>query len=394
MVQIRLQKFLAECGAGSRRKMEQFITEGRVRVNGQVVTELGRKIDPDVDQVEVNRRPVHAAPKGVMLLNKPRGVVSTLSDPEGRSTIADFLTKNYKSYFPVGRLDWDSTGLMILTNDGEMAERLMHPRFEFERVYEARVEGSVSQVVLDKLRQGVRLSDGMVQADASILRSDDHSTWVQVIIREGRNRVVRRVFEKLGHAVMKLKRTVYGPFKLGKLQVGQVRALTLKEYMQVRRKVMTYTGEEDQKISTTLLKKRIPQMRRRGRGAERDEERPGRPAFNERTNERRERSFEGEDRRERFGTRDQKSGGRRERFGDRRERSNDRRSDRPRTERPRSDRPRSDRPRTDRPRADRPRSERPRSDRPRSDRPRSDRPRSDRPRSKGPRSGGGSRRRG
>jgi pseudouridine synthase len=243
MTQVRLQKFLAECGTGSRRKMEQFIKEGRVRVNGQVVTELGRKIDPAVDQVEVNRRPVRAAPKGILLLNKPRGVVSTLSDPEGRRTVSEFLTKHYSSYFPVGRLDWDSTGLMILTNDGEMAERLMHPRFEFERTYEARVEGSVSESVLDKLRKGLRLSDGMVQADVEIMSSEPNSTWVQVKIREGRNRVVRRIFDKLGHSVMKLKRTVYGPFKIGRLQVGQVRVLTAKEYLQVRHKVMTFKGE-------------------------------------------------------------------------------------------------------------------------------------------------------
>lgn len=245
MTQVRLQKFLAECGTGSRRKMEQFIKEGRVQVNGQVVTELGRKIDPSVDRVEVNRRPVRMAPKGILLLNKPRGVVSTLSDPEGRRTVSDFLTKHYTSYFPVGRLDWDSTGLMILTNDGEMAERLMHPRFEFERVYEARVEGSVNEAVLDKLRSGIRLSDGFVQADAEIMSSDSNSTWLQVKIKEGRNRVVRRIFDKLGHPVMKLKRTVYGPFKIGRLQVGQVRVLTAKEYLQVRHKVMTFKGESE-----------------------------------------------------------------------------------------------------------------------------------------------------
>lgn len=244
MYEVRLQKFLAECGVGSRRKMEQFIREGRVRVNGQVVTELGRKINPESDKVEVNRRLVRAAPKGIMLLNKPRGVVSTLNDPEGRPTVAEFLTKHYTSYFPVGRLDYDSTGLMILTNDGEMAERLMHPRFGFERVYEARVEGSVAQSTLDKLRAGVRLSDGIVEADGAVLRSDDNSTWIQVTIKEGRNRVVRRVFEKLGHPVMKLKRTTYGPFKVGRLQVGQVRALTLKEYLQVRRKVMTFKPDD------------------------------------------------------------------------------------------------------------------------------------------------------
>lgn len=238
MSEVRLQKFLAECGEGSRRKMEEFITEGRVRVNGKVVTELGRKIDPDVDKVEVNRRTVHAAPKGILLLNKPRGVVSTLSDPEGRRTVADYLTKHYRSYFPVGRLDWDSTGLMVLTNDGEVAERLMHPRFGFERVYHARVEGSVPMELLSKLEKGLRLSDGVVKAKASILRNDENSTWVEISIHEGRNRVVRRMFEKIGHPVMKLKRLVYGPFKLGRLQVGQVRVLTRREYEDARHKVL------------------------------------------------------------------------------------------------------------------------------------------------------------
>jgi 23S rRNA pseudouridine2605 synthase len=255
MAEVRLQKFLAECGVGSRRKMEEFIVRGRVRVNGQVVTELGRKIDPDLDRVEVNRKPIQAAPKGIMLLNKPRGVVSTLSDPEGRRSIADFLTKKQISYFPVGRLDWESTGLMVLTNDGEVAERLMHPRFGFERVYEARVEGTVSQGLLDKLARGIKVSDGIVRATAEIMSSEGNSTWVQVRINEGRNRIVRRIFDKLGHSVMKLKRTVYGPFKLGRLQVGQVRVLTQQEYELVRRKVMNHkagdVGETGSKASAT-----------------------------------------------------------------------------------------------------------------------------------------------
>jgi 23S rRNA pseudouridine2605 synthase len=249
MAEVRLQKFLAECGVGSRRKMEEFIVRGRVRVNGQVVTELGRKVDPDQDRIEVNRKPIHAAPKGIMLLNKPRGVVSTLSDPEGRRSIADFLTKKQTSYFPVGRLDWDSTGLMVLTNDGEVAERLMHPRFGFERVYEARVEGAISQGLLDKLARGIKVSDGMIRATAEIMSTEGDSTWVQVRISEGRNRIVRRIFDKLGHPVMKLKRTVYGPFKLGRLQVGQVRALTQEEYEQARRKVMNYKAGEAQEKS-------------------------------------------------------------------------------------------------------------------------------------------------
>lgn len=245
MSDVRLQKFLAECGIGSRRKMEQFIIEGRVRINGQVVTKLGSKVNPDTDTIEVNRKRVRVAPKGIMLLHKPRGVVSTLHDPEGRRTVADYLTKHYRSYFPVGRLDWDSTGLIVLTNDGEVAERLMHPRFGFERVYNARVEGSVSSEQLAKLEKGIKLSDGVVHASASIIRGDEKSTWVEVKIHEGRNRVVRRVFDKLGHPVMKLKRVVYGPFKLGSLQVGQVRVLTRKEYEDARRKVMKAKEEAD-----------------------------------------------------------------------------------------------------------------------------------------------------
>lgn len=282
MAEVRLQKFLAECGVGSRRKMERFIIEGRVQINGKVCTELGTKIDPDVDRVEVNRRPVHAAPKGIMLLNKPRGVVSTLSDPEGRRTIADFLTKHYQSYFPVGRLDWDSTGLMILTNDGEIAERLMHPRFGFERVYQARVEGSVEETLLQKIQKGVRLSDGTVQASAMVIKNDENSTWLEIRIREGRNRVVRRLFDKLGHPVMKLKRTVYGPFRIGNLQVGQVRVLTMKEYEQARRKVLhKEEGEQEEVVSEAP--RRAPERTGRSRSAfgeqrrARDDEHRGKP---------------------------------------------------------------------------------------------------------------------
>jgi len=278
MADVRLQKFLAECGIGSRRTMEQFITEGRVRVNGQVVTKLGSKIDPDTDKVEVNRRRVQVAAKGIMLLHKPRGVVSTLSDPEGRRSVADFLTKHYRSYFPVGRLDWDSTGLMVLTNDGEIAERLMHPRYGFERVYHARVEGSVSEELLAKMQRGVRLADGPVQASGMILRNDEKSTWVEVKIHEGRNRIVRRMFDKLGHPVMKLKRVVYGPFKLGNLQAGQVRVLTRKEYDEVRRKVLRVqeaekAGVERRQSSEFRPAKRPLSKSRPGRARPRQEKR-------------------------------------------------------------------------------------------------------------------------
>jgi 23S rRNA pseudouridine2605 synthase len=295
---VRLQKFLAECGIGSRRKMERFIIEGRVRVNGNVVTKLGSKVDPDVDRIEVNRRPVHAAPKGVVLFNKPRGVVSTLSDPEGRPSVADYLTKHYQSYFPVGRLDWDSNGLMVLTNDGELAEVLMHPRYGLERVYQVRVEGAVPEQQLQKIEQGVKLSDGVVRAVASIMRNDEKSTWVEVRIHEGRNRVVRRIFDKLGFPVMKLKRVVYGPFKLGSLQGGQLRPLTHKEYEQARRKVFAIANNKssgeprgsdpaERPVSVAFRKERGPSKKRFGsdRGAKQGakEGRPGRSDYRRRT---------------------------------------------------------------------------------------------------------------
>lgn len=342
MTQVRLQKFLAECGTGSRRKMEQFIKEGRVRVNGQVVTELGRKIDPSVDQVEVNRRPVRAAPKGIVLFNKPRGVVSTLHDPEGRRTVSEFLTKHYASYFPVGRLDFDSTGLMILTNDGEMAEKLMHPRFGFERTYEARVEGSVPQPLLDKLEDGIRLSDGFVKAEASVIRSDDNSTWVEVRIKEGRNRIVRRLFEKLGHSVMKLKRTVYGPFKLGRLQVGQVRVLTAREFLEVRRKVMIFKGEES--AAPEKGDRKRSSYRPEGRLSDWEREHPRHPSKAEREESEASRGVRTRSERPRFGKET--------------------------SERTRSDRAKSDRPRTGKPKFDRTRPERSESDTSRASRPR------------------------
>lgn len=252
---IRLQKFLAECGLGSRRKTEQLIVEGRVQINGKVVNELGSKVNPFTDRVEVNRKPVKLAPKGVMLLNKPRGVVSTLSDPEGRPTIADFLTKHYRSYFPVGRLDWDSTGLMLLTNDGELAELLMHPRYQFDRVYHARVEGSVSEELLKKFEKGIKLRDGMAFGVARIVGNNEATTWVEIRVREGRNRLVRRMFDEIGHSVVKLKRIEYGPFRLGKLDVGEVRPLTEKEYAQIRRKVFAEVTAPKAELNTQAITK-------------------------------------------------------------------------------------------------------------------------------------------
>lgn len=247
MNSIRLQKFLAECGVGSRRKMENLIERGKVRVNSQVVKDLGFKVDPETDKVQVNGVYVRPAPKGIILLNKPRGVVSTLEDPEGRPTVGEYLTKHYQSYFPVGRLDWDSTGLIILTNDGELAERLMHPRFQIERTYHVRVEGSIPDSVLLKARRGVRLRDGEARANVEVMRGEGGTTWLEVSVKEGRNRLVRRLFERLGFPVIKLKRIAYGPFRLGNLQVGRLRVLTQKEYDTLRRRVFDEIGSSKER---------------------------------------------------------------------------------------------------------------------------------------------------
>ena len=263
---VRLNKYLAECGIASRRSADELITEGRVSVNGMVVNTAGSKIKPDHDRVLVNRRPIKPQPKGMLLLHKPKGVVTTMSDPEGRRCVADYLSKGYRGYYPAGRLDWDSSGLVILTNDGEVADFLMHPRFGTQRTYHVRVEGIVLESVCHRLIKGIILEDGPVRVDSvSIIdgegrrsktqtsksgslrvktsEEDDAqgapSTWLEISIFEGRNRIVRRIFESVGHSVIKLKRVSHGPCKLGSLPAGQVRALSEREFLEMRRKILS-----------------------------------------------------------------------------------------------------------------------------------------------------------
>lgn len=267
---VRLNKYLAECGVASRRRADELISEGRVTVNGTVVNVAGSKIDPTSDKVLVNRRPVKPQPKGMLLLHKPKGVVTTMSDPEGRRCVADYLSKRYRGYYPAGRLDWDSSGLVILTNDGEVADALMHPRYGAQRTYHVRVEGGVSESVCQKLLKGVMLEDGSVKVDSisiidgegrrsktqtsrsgSLRQRDSEDgeeeeitrTWLEISIYEGRNRIVRRLFDSVGHPVVKLKRVSHGPCKLGSLPPGQIRALTEREFQEVRRRLsLTQSG--------------------------------------------------------------------------------------------------------------------------------------------------------
>ena len=236
---VRLQKFLSDAGIASRRKSENLILKGKVRVNNSIVTELGTKVDPEVDKVTVDHRPVKALPKGLILLHKPKGYVTTKSDPESRSTVMELVSSKYQSYFPVGRLDFNTTGLLLLTNDGELAETLTHPRYEFIRVYEALLDGSIPEAVLDKISRGIMLEDGPVKARAELIENTRRGSVVSLSLSEGRNRVVRRMMEKLGFPVLELRRIRFGPFTLGRLKVGEVHTFSEKELELYRRKIFS-----------------------------------------------------------------------------------------------------------------------------------------------------------
>ncbi|MCB9519579.1 MAG: pseudouridine synthase [Myxococcales bacterium] len=229
----RLQKFLARAGVASRRACETLIVGGRVSVNGQRVTELGTKVDPTVDVIELDGLRVNADARSVyLLLNKPTGTISAASDPEGRPVVTDLVSADYGRVFPVGRLDWDSEGALILTNDGELANLLTHPRHEVQKTYMAKVKGLVgdNDRRIDKLRDGVQLEDHMT-LPAEVVRDSDTGkhTWFVVGLREGKNRQVRRMFEAVGLEVIRLRRVAYGPVVLGDLSPGDVRRLSEEE---------------------------------------------------------------------------------------------------------------------------------------------------------------------
>ncbi|GAB3716341.1 pseudouridine synthase [Mariniluteicoccus flavus] len=230
---VRLQKVLAQAGVASRRAAEILIEEGRVEVNGRPVTEQGLRVNPETDHIRVDGSRIPPPRRHVYLvLNKPRGVISTMDDPEGRPTLAEFLPRNVPRVFHVGRLDGDTTGLLILTNDGDMAQRLSHPSYEVTKTYLAEVEGLMDNHALKRLEKGVTLEDGPVRADKVKLVSRNpgsNLTLVQVTLHSGANRIVRRMMDSVGHPVNKLSRIGFGPVRLGSLPVGETRELTREE---------------------------------------------------------------------------------------------------------------------------------------------------------------------
>jgi len=233
----RLQKILARAGLGSRRTVEEMIGRGRVRVNGERAI-LGRRVNPDKDVVEVDGSvvPLRTALRH-LLLNKPIGVVSTAADPEGRATVLDFVDVAERVW-PVGRLDVDSEGAILLTNDGELTFRLTHPSYEVPKRYLVEAKGSLTHADVRRLRGGIELEDGPT-ASAGVVVVDQlaTSTLVEIVIHEGRNRQVRRMFEAVGHPVVRLARTAVGPVRLGRLKPGTVRRLTLEEVRELYRAV-------------------------------------------------------------------------------------------------------------------------------------------------------------
>ena len=228
---VRLQKLLAQSGVASRRRCEELMLAGLVEVDGEVVTRLGTKVDPRTAVIRVEGRRLPPASAHVYLaLNKPRGVVSTMSDPQGRRTLTDLVADRPERLFHVGRLDTDTSGLILLTNDGDFAQRMAHPSYEVDKTYVAEVTGDVYKAVLAQLREGVTLEDGPVTVSAArIVQRGPGKTIVELVIHEGRNRIVRRLLDEVGHPVRRLTRTAIGSVQLAGLRDGALRELSTNE---------------------------------------------------------------------------------------------------------------------------------------------------------------------
>ena len=228
MPEERLQKILAKAGLASRRNAEELIRQGKVTVDGKVVTEMGFRVDPDIQVVAFEGCPVRLEEEKIyLLLNKPRGYVTTLHDPQGRPIVSSLLTGITSRVFPVGRLDFDTEGALILTNDGDFAQRILHPRFEIERTYQAEVRGLPGREKIRLLEEGIEIEGQKTwPARVSIVAQEPATTTLEITIHEGRKRQVRKMFQAIGHRVLALKRIAYGGLQLGGLPTGQYRQLT------------------------------------------------------------------------------------------------------------------------------------------------------------------------
>lgn len=233
----RLQKFLSRAGIASRRHAEEYIKKGLIQVNGQVVTEMGQKIEPEKDVVIFNGKRVLLKQELLyIVLNKPVNVVTTLKDPQGRKKVTDLLQGIKIRVYPVGRLDYQTEGLLLLTNDGQLAYRLTHPSYKVKKTYRVKAAGSIAPASIDLLRRGVRLDDGLtLPAEIKVISRVKGFTNLEVSIYEGRNRQVRRMCEAVGHPVAALQRISFGPLELSNLPPGEYRILENKEVIALRK---------------------------------------------------------------------------------------------------------------------------------------------------------------
>ncbi|EGK14123.1 pseudouridine synthase [Kroppenstedtia eburnea] len=231
----RLQKVMARAGVASRRKSEEWILSGKVRVNGKTVTQLGTRVDPERDRIEVEGRLIRPEQKRYFLFYKPKGVITSLSDPDGRPVVTDWFREVEERVYPVGRLDYDTEGLLLLTNDGELTHGLAHPRHEVDKVYQATVKGIPAKKSLRRLETGVKLTDGWTApAKVRMLRSGKEQACLELTIHEGRNRQVRRMCEAVGHPVVHLVRVQLAFLTLSGLQPGEYRELSKEEIRRLK----------------------------------------------------------------------------------------------------------------------------------------------------------------
>lgn len=251
---IRLNKFIAQCGIASRRKADELIENGSVMVNGRKVFELGVQVNPETDDVRVRGKRLKPEETHVyVLFNKPKNVLTAMSDPDGRPHVGDFFKKVPLRLFPVGRLDWDSEGLLLMTNDGEFAQKVAHPKEEIPKTYMVKVNGHPSKDQIGKLLSGVSTAVGRVRATKveRVRRGAEKYDWLLISITEGRNRQIRRMFEKIGFDVLKLQRVAIGSLTLGSLQRGEFRLISPAQAQKV------FKFEEKKTIRKTKPKTKV-----------------------------------------------------------------------------------------------------------------------------------------
>jgi 23S rRNA pseudouridine2605 synthase len=260
----RLHKVMAASGAGSRRQCEEYIRQGRVSVDGEVVREMGFKVDPETCEIRLDGEKLRPESHVYYMVNKPRGVITTARDERGRPGVVDLVPGTPKRVYPVGRLDADSVGLVLLTNDGELAQKLTHPSYEVRKTYEVRVKGAVAPAAIDALKKGIWLSDGRARVEGvEVKRRRKTVTHLVVTLHEGKNREIRRVMARVGHPVIDLRRTAVGTLRLGRLKPGGHRKLTPAEVASLKRLVERASARRAKKRKTTGARRRGPSGRDR-----------------------------------------------------------------------------------------------------------------------------------